>query len=496
MSGKNGEAGQSIYTANLVNPTSVNKLLETVRRQQGPLAGIIHLLPLKAGVKFEELDLSGWQDRLSLGVKSLFYLAKAAYPELKQVDGAIGGWMIAATAMGGTFASDTSDQSFFPGDGAIAGLIKTLAMEWPQLSTKVIDLDTSTPPAKLAQHLLAEIITQDSEIEVGYRGSRRLILQPRRAPLEENGPERLAIESSWVVLITGGARGITAEVARELAARYRPTLILVGRSPLPDSEESPETVGLTTPRELKAALMDQMRRRGQEVTPAQVESAYSRFLQGREIRSNLAAMRQAGAPVHYYQVDVRDERAFEHLIDEVYQLYGRVDGVIHGAGVIEDKLVEDKVPDSFDRVFDTKLISAFVLSRKLRPDSLKFLVFFSSVSGRFGNRGQADYAAANEVLNKLAVILDRHWRGRIVSINWGPWEKIGMVSAEVRRQFAERSVQLIHPQAGQSALDRELRYGQKGEVEVILGGGPWGTPGTKGLSPLAGWCLDQERDSL
>ena len=63
-------------------------------------------------------------------------------------------------------------------------------------------------------------------------------------------------------------------------------------------------------------------RGGQAVTPARVETVYARLLQDREIRSNLAAMHQAGAPVHYYQVDVRDERAFGHLIDEIYRLYG------------------------------------------------------------------------------------------------------------------------------------------------------------------------------
>ena len=99
---------------------------------------------------------------------------------------------------------------------------------------------------------------------------------------------------------------------------------------------------------------------------------------------------------------------------------------------------------------------------------------FSSAAGPFGNRGQCDYAAANEVLNKLAIYLDRRWPGRVVSINWGPWAKTGMVSPELQRQFAERGVQLIPIQAGRRMFDRELVYGRKGEAEVILAGGAWG----------------------
>ena len=74
-------------------------------------------------------------------------------------------------------------------------------------------------------------------------------------------------------------------------------------------------------------------------------------------------------------------------------------------------------------MFDTKVDSALILSRHLRPEGLRLLVFFTSVAGVFGNRGQADYAAANEVVNRLAMQLDRRWEHtRVVAINWGPWE--------------------------------------------------------------------------
>jgi NAD(P)-dependent dehydrogenase (short-subunit alcohol dehydrogenase family) len=167
---------------------------------------------------------------------------------------------------------------------------------------------------------------------------------------------------------------------------------------------------------------------------------------------------------------VRDEKAFGTLIDQIYSTYGRLDGVIHGAGVIEDKLIKDKTIESFDRVFDTKAISGFILARKLRPETLKFFVFFSSVAGRFGNRGQGDYAAANEVINKLALHLDRHWPGRILAINWGPWAGSGMVTPELEKEFDRRGIGLITRDLGPRILDHELCYGQKGDVEIIVGG--------------------------
>jgi NAD(P)-dependent dehydrogenase (short-subunit alcohol dehydrogenase family) len=273
-----------------------------------------------------------------------------------------------------------------------------------------------------------------------------------------------------VILVTGGARGITALVARELASRYKPTLILVGRSPLPPVAESPQTAGLISAREIKAALVQVLGDDGRKVPLAEVEAAYERLLQEREMRANLVALRQSGAKVEYHSVDVRDEVAFGRLIDDIYQRFGRLDGVIHGAGIVEDKLIKDKTTESFRRVIGTKLDSAFILSRKLRPETLKFLVFFSSVSGRFGNRGQGDYAAANEVLNKLAVYLDRRWPARVVSINWGPWDAPGMVSEELRREFARRGVSLVPAEIGVQRLVEEINYGRKGEAEVLICG--------------------------
>jgi len=463
------------YAANLSSPDSVAELIELVRQRQGPLGSIVHLLPLHGEASFAAHDYQGWKEQLRYGVKSLFLLAKAAGEDVRKAAAESGACLIAATGMGGAFLSDLPGHAVasFPDHGAIAGLMKTLAVEWPEVCVKVVDFNLEEDGNTLARHLLEELHAGDGLVEVGYNGRRRVTVKPIPAPLCLQTPATPALDSSDVVLITGGARGITALAAIRLAELYLPTLVLAGRSPMPPPDEAKETLGINTPKELKAALMDQKRTRGEMVTPALLERAYARLTAEREIRGNLAFLQQMGARVHYYPVDVRDADAFGAFIDGIYSSFGRLDAVIHGAGVIEDKLIQDKSPESFDRVFDTKVDSAFVLSRKLRQESLKFLLFFSSVAGRFGNRGQGDYAAANEVLNKLAVCLDRTWTGRVVAIDWGPWDSQGMVSDEVRKQFAERGVKLISPSAGLRRLEEEINYGQRGEAEIVIGGVDW-----------------------
>jgi NAD(P)-dependent dehydrogenase (short-subunit alcohol dehydrogenase family) len=273
--------------------------------------------------------------------------------------------------------------------------------------------------------------------------------------------------SDSVLLVTGGARGITAAVCEELATRYKPTLVVVGRSPFP-ADETPQTAILTTASDLKRVLAERRKERGEEVTPLAVEAAYQAILRGREIRANLQRLQSLGARPEYYSLDVRDAAAFEALIEATYEKHGRIDGVIHGAGVIEDNLLANKTAESFNRVFDTKVVAAQTLARTLRPESLQLVVFFSSIAGRLGNAGQTDYAAANEALNKLAAELDRKWPARVVSIGWGPWEGAGMASPLLREHLAKSGLDYLPLDAGRQLFLQEIESGRKGEAEVLL----------------------------
>jgi NAD(P)-dependent dehydrogenase (short-subunit alcohol dehydrogenase family) len=330
---------------------------------------------------------------------------------------------------------------------------------------KAIDL-SSREPDVVAGQLLDELVAADGLVEVGYRSERT---QPALAPAPlDDRIEEAPLDAESVLLVTGGARGITAEVSLSLARRHRPTLVLVGRTAAGVDEEEADTAGVTELPDLRAAFIERRRRERAEVTPALVEDDCRRLLRAREVRGNLARLRATGARVEYVICDVRDADAFGAVIDGIYERYGRIDGAIHGAGVIEDRLVRDKTLDSLERVMATKAGAARTLAERLRPEGLRFLVLFSSVSGRFGNRGQADYAAASEVLNKLAQELDRRWPARVVSIGWGPWRTTGMVSPEVERQFASRGIASIPVELGCRALEDELRRGRKGEAEVVV----------------------------
>jgi NAD(P)-dependent dehydrogenase (short-subunit alcohol dehydrogenase family) len=397
--------------------------------------------------------------------RALFLLLKLFEQDLKRSAAGGAGWLVNLTAFNGRFGLDGPTAQAAASAGTL-GVAKSAAREWPALRVKCIDTQPGLEPAWLAAQILRELGSGDREVEAGYSAMGRCRIGLEQRTSEPAALERLTLDHGAVLLVTGGACGITADLTRLLAEQYRPRLVLLGRSSLP-AEEAPETRGITDPRKLKQYLIGAMRAQG-SVSPAMVEQALQRILKDRQMLANLAAMRAAGSELEYHAIDARDSTAFAQLIDDVYTRLGRIDGVLHGAGVISDKLIANKPAAAFDAVFDTKVLPALVLAQKLDMASLKFLVFFSSVAGRYGNIGQCDYSAANEVLNKLAGQLSSAWpRLHALAINWGPWDA-GMVSDDVRKLYAAHAIRPIPVACGRRHFLAELGRGAQGQAEVVI----------------------------
>ena len=449
------EAGVDLRDA-----VSAQAALDAARARHGAIGALIDLMPLAptAGADFEA--------RTMLDLRALYLATRALEKDLRSSGH---GMALAATRLGGAFAFD-GNTDYFAGSGAISGFLKTVPREWAEVAARTVDFEAAAGAEPIAARLFDELLARDGFAEIGYRGADRLTLGCEEAPLAK-AAQPLSLDSESVVLVSGGARGITASTAIELGKAFKPRFVLLGRSALPTATEPEDIRGATTDRQLRAALMDRMQTGGQRPTPALIEGAVKRIKNEREIRASLAALSQVSSGVDYHQVDVTDSEAVGKLIESIYAAHGRIDGVVHGAGLIEDKLIGDKTPESFDRVVNPKVKGALALVANLRPQGLKFVAFFSSVSARYGNRGQCDYSAANEVLNKIAQQLNRAWPGRVVSMNWGPWRtEGGMVSPELAARFAAAGVEMIEVPNGCRAFLRELVDGPKEDAEVVFGG--------------------------
>jgi hypothetical protein len=172
-------------------------------------------------------------------------------------------------------------------------------------------------------------------------------------------------------------------------------------------------------------------------------------------------------------VDVADAEAVAAALAPVRAEWGPITGLVHGAGVIHDRKVKEKTDAQWDAVWTTKIAGVRALLSATAADPLAVLCFFSSVAARTGNYGQSDYAAANEVLNRLAAAEQARRPACVVrSIGWGPWEG-GMVTPALARAFAQRGIALIPLLAGARAfVDELVNHGQpgRGPSEVVIGG--------------------------
>ncbi|MFO0908169.1 MAG: polyketide synthase dehydratase domain-containing protein [Isosphaeraceae bacterium] len=402
-------------------------------------------------------------------LKDAFRLLRTAGPALRAAGAQGGALVVTVSRLDGSFGTHDLPADAEPASGGLAGLAKTAGHEWPEVGCRAIDLDPALGQGPEAAEAVVAEIFRPGPVEVGLSHSGRSILALEPAPFDDEAPTRHKIAPLGpgdVVVITGGARGVTAEVAVALAEAFQPTLVLFGRSPAPDAEPD-WLAGLAGEPEIKRALAH---RANGQATPQVIGEQYRRVAANREILRNLERIAAAGATAVYRQVDVRDPSAVTQALDEVRAAWVRSVAWYMGRACWPTAASRTRPTSSSPRS-TTPRCWGFALLDTLGPDELRLLVLFSSTTARFGRTGQVAYAAANEVLNKFAQREARRRTGcRVVSVNWGPWDG-GMVTPSLRGVFASEGVGLIPLEAGARYLVAELCSNGERPVEVVVLGG-------------------------
>ncbi|MGN0064833.1 MAG: SDR family NAD(P)-dependent oxidoreductase [Nocardioides sp.] len=348
----------------------------------------------------------------------------------------------------------------------VPGLLRSAAREKTDKLVRSVEIeagDLAGDVTALAAIVVDELLDHEAPLSVSWAGGQRTT-RITGEPTPASAPDSLPLDAESVVLLTGGARGITARVAADIAAATGCRLVLVGRSALP-GEEDPRLAEAGTTADLRRALLAI----GELRTPAEIEAACTRIAADREIRGTLAALGELAASVEYVAVDVRAAE-FGDALDDVRRRYGRLDVVVHGAGVLDDRFIADKTDAGFDGVYGTKVDGARTILA--RQEGTRMVVLFGSVSGVFGNRGQSDYSAGNDALDTLARTHDGRHGCRVIALDWGPWGGGGMVSADLEREYARRGIGLVDPADGAAALLTALSGSLDASQFVVMTGDP------------------------
>ena len=405
-----------------------------------------------------------WTASSEAFLKQAFAMTQALGDSLLKC-AADGGALVATIArMDGQFGLSGGD--FDPVLGGLPGLPKTAMREWQQVTCRAFDVATGMKDVGGVATRLLNSFDTSSPVEIGFDADgARVGLDVELATTSAGQP---ALREGDRVLITGGARGVTAECAIALARQFKPELVLLGRTEI-DVDEPSWLAGLTDERDIKQAFKRDAQARGEKLTPQELKRAARQVAARAEIRDNLERIRAAGARATYRAVDICDAAAVARELNELQRDGGPIRGLIHGAGRIEDSLLRNKTAEQFAAVLDTKIAGLRNVLGQLELDDLRAVVMFSSVSGRCGNMGQVDYSMANEALNKIAQSLSRRLPAACVtSLNWGPWDG-GMVTPALKREFENHGVDLIPLEAGAQLVVDELANVDEVAVEVVLG---------------------------
>jgi NAD(P)-dependent dehydrogenase (short-subunit alcohol dehydrogenase family)/malonyl CoA-acyl carrier protein transacylase len=400
-----------------------------------------------------------WQTRRSAAITGPFKLLKRFLPFRDDAK------IFAVTVLGGALGFDNIVQGS-PENGGLLGLFKAIRREFDSAQVQVLDTSPSAGAAQVAKALLQELDGGSKRLEVGLlRKSRiRLTMAPRA--IRDSAKELDALPASWI--ITGGARGVTASIAKRLSKLYQPQLFLVGRHVLPESTEVLRLIELS-PQKLSAhkdAILTGMKS-APDFTPLLWTQACEEIDKTVEIARNIEEMKSSGSRVHYFSVDVGDREAFAKVITAIRDR-GKIEAIIHGAGYELAKTFENKTDDILKKTM-SKADGLVNLLALCAQDSLSHFALFSSVVGRFGGHGQTDYAMANEV---SARILGTFRAGRpevkTCCFTWPAWSEVGMAARSSSRVFLENTGQkFMPPEEGANHFIRELWDGFS-ELEVVI----------------------------
>ena len=261
----------------------------------------------------------------------------------------------------------------------------------------------------------------------------------------------LELTKDSVYIVSGGSGGITAPVVLDLARNCGGTFYLLSRTPLPDPDDA-DLKQLTTDRNaFKAEMGRRLKENGEKATPAAVDQRLASLDRAAATLETISAARRAGATVNYIICDVTDIDACSTAIEQVLAEAKHVDVFIHAAGADRSRKIEAKPLEEFRQVISVKADGFFNLYKAFANLNCmpKAMVFFSSVAGRFGNSGQTDYSAANDLLGKIASSLRCKSPGmKVINLDWGAWAEVGMASRGYIPELMKRAgIEMLHPAA-------------------------------------------------
>jgi acyl transferase domain-containing protein/acyl carrier protein len=343
------------------------------------------------GIPSAQLEGGHFLQAQALGFYSLLFLARAlaAHNVVHEIQ---------VFALSNNVHEVCGSETLCPEKSTLLGPCMVIRQEYPNIRVKGIDLDVaelSSDRESTANLVVGEFLDLDSSLFVAYRNAQRWVQTYEPVVFCNTGHRRSSFREGGVYLITGGLGKIGIAISEYLAKNYRANLVLVGRSTLPDRESWNTWIGSH-----------------QDDDPIQAK-----------IRA-IQRIEKLGGEVLYVNASVAVLNAMRRVIEQAYQRFGTLHGVIHGAGIVGDdgyREIKDSDYDTCDGHFQAKAHGLLVLENVLEGKALDFCLLLSSLTSVLGGIGQAAYASSNIFMDSFARRHNRTSSVPWLSVNWDVW---------------------------------------------------------------------------
>ncbi|MCX7920814.1 MAG: type I polyketide synthase [Clostridia bacterium] len=391
---------------------------------------IIHLNTLANGKEIKDIEtLEGIREK---GIYSLFRLTRSIV-ESKFKDSM-------DLALVTDYANDVTgdEERINPHNTMLIGFGKIVSQEYSNIKCRCIDIDDYTK----TEDIIAELWAENRHYSAAYRKGKRYTEKFIKVNLDKTPDRKIIIKEGGVYVITGGTGGIGLEIAKYLSMQSKVNICLINRSKLPARED-----------------WDDILERREDTKAGNIINA-------------IKAIEDTGSKVQCYSADVAIEKEMDEVLQGIRKSFGKINGVIHGAGIAGNGFIMRKDEQTFSNVIAPKMLGTWILDKLTAEDGLDFFVLFSSIMAVMGSAGQSDYGAANSYLEAFEAY--RNKKGmRTITISWAPWKETGMAAdngfTESRGVFKPLPTSAA-VQAFGSILEKDLTRVIIGEIDYEIMG--------------------------
>lgn len=413
------QADQHRYLFNPADPAHYDRLIGDLAKKGETPEMIVNML----GIDTDTHEVSA-QDGLYFGERlffSMMYLAQAAGRNAMNTP-------IQLKVLANRSQKILSGETISPEKALHLGACRVIPREYPNIRCCSIDCvlpETGGIQEQELYDLLAdEICFMPCEGLIAYRGMERWKQEYERFSPNEKNRRTVKLKNNGVYIITGGLGGIGLETAGYIANKTHTAIILLGRSWFPDASQWEQWL----------------------------ETHSKKDVISRRIK-RLKEIQKTGAELFICRADVSDRDQLRNIRDEVIKRYGKIDGIIHAAGIPGGGMIQLKKKEDAKKVLTPKVKGTLALFDTFVDCRLDFMVFYSSLNAVTGGFGQIDYSAANAFLDAFALVHDSHKGTRFISIDWDRWAGIGMASGILPGM--DDKTEDVHPLLGRCLNERE-----------------------------------------